>query len=861
MPLPSALYSVSTGKPEAIPEEDIEDSVRAGTHAFGTGIDVPVTDRNGEAWLIRSEDAATALAQGYQIETTADAKARELREKYAGGTWNKVRAFAEEVGRSATFGGTDILARAAGAEEGALVRKEELGAAATVAANVLGIGGSLLIPGAPAARLAQAGAKVTQATGAALRGGARAGAARVAARAVEAAAGTAMEGAAYSTGVAISEAALGDPELTASRAAGEIGMGVILGGAFGVGGRAAGAGLEKFKSALAEALDPEKLAQFAGRAEGRGIGLGAKAGRLERAGLDYGEIGYYALNEPQAALGGGTIGRTGAKGKPATAVNPRTIKKNARLSKKEAGERMDKLAAEIDGPTVDLADLYRPPKPARNAVPDQIVEEAAGILDDAGRPIMRQRVIPGRPAEPAVPGGRMWKIVDDLYDPAMKDLQRSVAAKLTEWAEGFAGGPVSFTRAVKHEREVTSHLRNAYGRLSPTPALDQAKAIRHDLNQYINERYAAEASRRGLDPGAWLKANKDYGWSKEIEKAAGDLANRRAGQAFFGFSDRLVAFAIGAPALAVAPGWAASAIVGAAINKGIREYGGQITAAAFDRASKLEFLQRSAAAAETRMRAAIKGLTSPGARPRRFNPAAINFPEQAFIEAGESAGPANDPTARFEANVRLIDRYATNPELLADTLDKSLAHIQDVAPHVANSIAMRTARGVMYLHQEAPRPPRPANALSKPPPVSDLDRAVWETKLRVIDGGPVALLEDAAAGIADPVAVAALETADPFGLEDARQRMLDALAETGGEGLDHDRLAALGVILGATLATTLEPGAIASFQAVQEHQAAELEQAQTRLRDIDLGAEAMAGESEALERRRSVGGKWERRTA
>lgn len=853
MPLPGEIYNLAAQKFEAVPEEDIEDRVREGTHAFGTGIKVPVVDENGSPWFIPSEEVPDALAQGYQIETTADTRARELREKYASGSWNKLRAFFEETGRSATFGGTDVLARAVGVPEEALAaRKEALTTGETIAADVLGIGSTLFVPGSPVARVAQAGTKVTQAAGAALRVGARTGAARVAARAVEAAAGTAIEGAAYASGMVISEAALGDKELTASRVAGEIGMVVLLGGGFGIAGAAAGAGVSKFKAALAEALDPEKVAKLAGRAAGKGAGLGAKAGQLEKKGLNYGEVGSYAMNEPQAALGGGTIMRTGADGAPATAIKPRTMQKNARLAKQEAGERMDTLAGEIPGPTVDLAGLYRPPTPAKPAVPDRIVEEATGLLDDAGRPIMRQRVIPGSPAEPAVPGGEMWKIVDDLYDPAMKDLRESVAAKLTEWAKDFAEmGPMSFARAVKHERDVSSHLRNAYGKLSPTPALDQAKSIRHELSQHINERYAAEARRLGKDPDAWLKANKDYGWSKEIEKAAGDLANRREGQPVFGFGDRLVAFAIGAPILAVSPAWATSALVGAAMNKGIREYGGQITAAALDRVSKFDFLQRSAAAAEKRMRAAIEGATGKVKKPRLLNPAAINFPEQAFLEAGDSPGTPGNPNARFEANVRLIDRYATNPELLADALDKSLAPIQDVAPNVANSIAMRAARAIMYLHQEAPRPPVPANALSKPPPVSDMDRATFESKFRAVDLGPVGLLEDAASGVADPVAVAALEVADPIGLEDARQRLLDALAEGGGEDLDYDRLVALGVILGASLATTLEPGVIASLQAAQEQQAAGLEQAQMRLRDIDIGSEAVAGESEAWERRRA----------
>ncbi len=1065
MPLPAALWNVSTNALEPVPEEEIEDRVREGTHAFGLGIEVPVLDKNGEAWFIPSEDVSNALAQGYQIETAADEKARELREKYASGSWNKIRAFAEEAARSASIGVSDVAFRAFGVEAEALAaRKEDLGVGATIAADVLGIGGSLFAPvpgatagatakaglgavraiGAPARVVAAGGAAVTKATGAALNVGARTGAARVAARAVEASVGTAVEGAAYSTGMVISEAALGDKELTASRIAGEIGVGALLGGAFGIGGAAVGAGLSKFKGALTEALEPSKLSKAAGESAAKGFGMAGDAKLKKRIQpwadpgeeLTAGDLGNYVLNESQAALGGGTIGRTGATGKPVAAVGPATAKKNADTVVDDAIKRMDEFTDSLDdragGPKVDLGkEFYNPGVPAeeiaaaRNALASadeallranaelsdaatmaqadaahaarqneqafaqhearrnpvapeyhftareqQRIREAdaaaAEMLDSAfGRANKSQKALDalrGRVdeltgeraaaqsarddvmARAQRPRGKMWRLVDDLNDPAQKDLRESVAKKLTEWYEGFRGGPVSFTRAVRHLRVVSEELKNRYGAATVTPAVRRAMEIRAELNRYITDRIRVEAEKVGMKAADWLKAKKDYAWSKEIAEATGKLALRREKAPLISGLDRhLVSLGLGASFIGGAsPAWAVSSIAGASIAKAYREYGPQLIAAALDRASKFEFLQRSAAAANKRMLAAATGLTTPGMKKSRLNPAAINFKDQvsralrskdpvvgmsregypivrvpvsslddvkiepfsrartASIEEAYKGGtqgtlppirvgfddegrrvivdgqhrldvarkkgaatidvemrqgsPVDEMEAHelFEANLRVIDRLATNPELLADMLDNSLAPIQDVAPHIANSIAMRTVRGLMYLHQEAPRPPKPANALAKPPPVSDMKRAKFEVQLRAINGGPVALLEEAAAGVANPVAVAALDAVDPSGMEYARQGLLDILAKTGGAGLDHDQLVALGVILGAPLATTLEPGVIASLQAVHTQQAAELEQARTRLLDIDLGAESWAGESEAWERRRTA---------
>jgi len=103
----------------------------------------------------------------------------------------------------------------------------------------------------------------------------RGAAARIVEKAVPAAIGSALEGLAYGTGEVISEAALGDPELTAQRAAAQIGLSGIAGGALGavLGGAGAVFGKTGAKAATEAATDA---------AAGE---LGGLAGAVPEAGL------------------------------------------------------------------------------------------------------------------------------------------------------------------------------------------------------------------------------------------------------------------------------------------------------------------------------------------------------------------------------------------------------------------------------------------------------------------------------------------------------------------------------------------------------------------------------------------------
>lgn len=200
----------------------------------------------------------------------------------------------------------------------------------------------------------------------------------------------------------------------------------------------------------------------------------------------------------------------------------------------------------------------------------------------------------------------------------------------------------------------------------------------------------------------------------------------------------------------------------------------------------------------------------------------------------------------FQTNLDVIDRYATNPEALADLLDTNLAPIYEVAPNVAAGIAARTARVLFYLHSIAPRNERPLNSFSaEPTPVSDLERAKYESAVEVVSD-PVRLVEHAAAGVATRTDVQHVANAFPEDLARIQLAVLEAVAGHGDK-MTYDARSQVGILLGI-------PGPdVASLQAPFAQLAMEQAAAMEKNGGKDLNfAAGLESETQAVERRRAA---------
>ncbi len=818
--------------------------------------DLAVLNPSGEPVFIPADRAEEAFAQGYRLETPADVKAREFHEKYGRGFGNELRAFGEGAARAATFGGSDVLFRALGVSAEDLAGRKEANPVAEGVGEVGGVLTSLLIPipGSTAGATAKAltgGAKVLSAAEKAAAGAralegaitpvqqiarlgkatealaarglesfaAKGTAEKVAARALEAFAGTAVEGAAYSAGMVLSEKALGDPDLTVSRAFGEIGMGAILGGTLGIAGAGAGAalgaGASKMKALLSEVFDADSLAKLAGQAEGKALGLAGRPGEPK---VPTDVLGSWALNEEHAVLGNKPIGG---------AASVKSTLKNARLVKEAAGERIGAIASSLDEqlgrPAMDLADLVRPPTEGD-------------------------------------PGGRMWR---EIYEPLTQspvhnDLAEAVKGKLTEFWDAYKDGPVSFKRAREFVNSFDEYLTNKFDSPVKAPWVARALRMRGIANDAIDARMDAEianlggvkladGSKVGMD--GWLKAKTDFGRSAEIIRSAGKVLKGQQKHRFFSLTDQL--WGLGAFGLGGIPGAVATALT----NKAAREYGPQVVAAALNRVSKLEFLRSASAAAEQRFGAAVKDILASkvGGRGQQ---ALVKRAAMDLLGAAPSSGasigtpgaarPAGWKADLFQNNLDVIDHYATNPEALADLLDANLAPVYEVAPNVAAGMAARTARAIFYLHSIAPRNERPLNAFStKPPPVSDLEKAKYESAVDVVTD-PLRLVEHAAAGRLTRTNVQHVANAFPDDLARIQLAVLEAVAGHGDE-MTYDARSQAGILLGI-------PGPdVASLQAPFAQLA--MEQAAAMEKNAGAAANFASGlesETQGVERRRAA---------
>lgn len=230
------LLNVATQKVEDV--DDVPSALAAETHVpIGAKA---VVNPSGDVVTIPDNQVYQALTKyGYRVPTQSDLNENALAHKYGEGSGNEVKAFGAGAARGATLGLSDYALPALGVtSQEALRERAARSPIATGAGELAGaVGSALAFPElSPVGLLGKAGGAVERALapsvlgeGAGLATRALQGAKEIGAKAI----GSAVEGAAFGGGQSVSEAALGDPDLTAEKVIGNIGMGAAFGGALG----------------------------------------------------------------------------------------------------------------------------------------------------------------------------------------------------------------------------------------------------------------------------------------------------------------------------------------------------------------------------------------------------------------------------------------------------------------------------------------------------------------------------------------------------------------------------------------------------------------------------------------------------
>lgn len=259
------LFDKKRNKAVNVADNLVNEALQTGNYEFRKGVEVPVLGPDGQEGTVLSDELPSLIGKGFSYLTAEEGKERAKAEvsqikKDVYGNMEGT-AFLAGAARGATLGLSDVALRAGGLNEGALAVQQE-NPGYSLAGEISGGLAALAVPGigAPAmlaTRAGQSAAGLIQGAG-------------VASKIGRAATAGLTEGALIGVGQTISEAALGDPNLTAEKAIGNIGLGAVLGGSLNAVGRA---GLEVTNKAITSGLSamakseiiPKSSKEFAGR--------------------------------------------------------------------------------------------------------------------------------------------------------------------------------------------------------------------------------------------------------------------------------------------------------------------------------------------------------------------------------------------------------------------------------------------------------------------------------------------------------------------------------------------------------------------------------------------------------------------
>ena len=244
------VINAKTGKPEELDPVATTEGLASGTYLPPAGQGV-LFNPNGELVFVPGEDVNENIARyGYKIPSPDELR-KTGRDFTYGTDTAQLQAGLAGAARGGTFGVSDYLAVKTG-----LTSPEHLSAlkeyfpGTSLAGEIAGGVATAFVPASPVGMLVK-GAKLAEATAvgkaAALlpKSEAASAIANLAVQTGGKALGGAIEGMAFGLGQSVSEAALGDPDLTAEKVMANVGYGGLLGGGLGAAFHVGGLGVKK----------------------------------------------------------------------------------------------------------------------------------------------------------------------------------------------------------------------------------------------------------------------------------------------------------------------------------------------------------------------------------------------------------------------------------------------------------------------------------------------------------------------------------------------------------------------------------------------------------------------------------------
>lgn len=587
----ATLYDAQTGQPVEVPDAEALPALQSGRFGLPRGARVPVISPDGQAGDIDAAELPDALGRlGFRLEAADATRARQMEAEYGD---SDVAAALAGAGRGLTLGLSDVALTKTGLVKPETLRGlQEANPVSSGVGEMLGSVAPAFIPGgqaAPAGAVARLGARVAAGAGTRLGGTA---AARVAGAAV----GGALEGSLFGLGSAVTEATLGDTDLTAQKLLAGAGLGALAGATGGALGEGLGLGLRRVVSgpapeaaaAAPASAAPDMVAQLADEATKPGSGVRLKGFVEKHADSVRGLMEELELRVPDADewtlrsldLTGSQVAKL--EDKDLAQLAPTLLRRDARYAgaktmdkrldlvrtmQAEAGDAIGKTSKEFDA----LAEAGE--APSIESIVQRVKDDVLKPLED--KPVWGGKRLTEEEAKHAAKGHG---------HPDMTPLGQ--LREHVKRLESLAGEPYSFARAEELKRSYDPFLK--WDSMTESPLRDAYRSIRGIINGEIEAKAAAVATRAGRDDvfQAWKAAKTQYGAMAELEKLAAKRAAAGKGNRFFSLTDNIAGAAGFAAGGGLNPVGLAMSGAAALVNKWGRERLPQILALHFENASQ-----------------------------------------------------------------------------------------------------------------------------------------------------------------------------------------------------------------------------------------------------------------------------------
>lgn len=790
------------GQAVEVPDDQVQAAYQSGQYNFSSGAPVPVALPDGRIGTVEPKHLAETFDMGGRIASRQEHREAELEAKY-GGIGGSLAALGEGAARGISFGLSDPLAVAFGGEEARqhLADVKEAHPVLSTGGEIAGAVAPLLFSGgtsaaATGASLARGGAEAVnlakgasalgragEAASAGIRGigvlprltaEAGAGAERLAARlvgdgatsvggriaqtAIKKAAGAAAEGALFSAGQEVSEATLGNHELTAEKLLAGIGhgalMGGILGGALGGIGKAG----SEATSAIAAKMRP-KLSELAG----------------ENAWKALSPLKKFTTEAEKRAGGSASVGRTlieegvipteeGALKVGLNHATPEDLLPRITEAKGRVGEAIGQIAKQSKA-TVEAGELIasyeRLVQPLRRKAGFEGIVTA---LDEYQGSLLKKLGVMGEDGLVASGPGVSKIPIADVIE------QRRALGDLA-YREAKALDP----------KLRVQYLRDFYGELSGLEhkAIDEA------------------AAKFGGPGAAELKTlNKKFQHLSIAEEAAQDTQTRIATNRNLSLSDYLSGGA------AAASGHGLLAPVAAVAHKIARERGNAVAAVLLEKASQLGAIQRVTNKVDTQVEGAVSGYFK-SLKDRRLSARTFSVKDEEF----------ETPRARYEERAKQVAVAASLPRVEAEHVAKVLGpSIGSHAPNTVAAMAKTAQAGSAYLAAHLPKTAQ-ANPLTpqlERPKVSDAEMARFLKVAAVVDN-PTTVLRDLHNGTLTRDQVDAMKKVYPQMYDEIRTKVMVKLTDQKSD-MPYSAKVQLGLLLDLPSDPSLSAQAVKQFQ-------------------------------------------------